>query len=75
MTLDMAEAAGFFSAIAHFEDTFVDLNTDDVQHVRLARPISGLKELYLPNTVFDCDLLVSLPKNEDASLGGAQLSP
>src|SRR5882724_4103879 len=29
MTLDMAEAAGFFAAIPGFENNFTDLNTDD----------------------------------------------
>ena len=74
MTLDMAEAAGFFSTIPKFEATFVDLNTDDVQHVFLHRPVSTLKELYLPNTVFDCDLLVSMPKMKTHHWAGATLS-
>lgn len=73
-TLDMAEAAGFFSAIPGFENAFIDLNTDDVHHVPLSNPISGLKELYLPNTVFDCDLLVSLPKMKTHHWTGATLS-
>jgi uncharacterized protein (DUF362 family) len=74
MTLDMAEAAGFFSAIPRFEDRFVDLNIDDVRRVVLARPLSTLKELYLPNTAFDCDLLVSLPKMKTHHWAGATLS-
>ncbi len=74
MTLDMAEAAGFFSAIPHFEDIFTDLNTDDVQRVSLTSPVSRLKELYLPNTIFDCDLLVSLPKMKTHHWAGATLS-
>ena len=74
MTLDMAEAAGFFSAIPNFEDVFVDLNMDDVQHVNLVQPVSTLKDLYLPNTVFDCDLLVSLPKMKTHHWAGATLS-
>jgi len=74
MTLDMADAAGFFSSIPRFEDLFVDLNTDDVQRVTLAHPVSTLKELYLPNTVFDCDLLVSLPKMKTHHWAGATLA-
>ena len=74
MTLDMAEAAGFFSAIPRFEDNFVDLNTDDVRRVEFRKPVSGLKELYLPNTAFDCDLLVSLPKMKTHHWAGATLS-
>jgi uncharacterized protein (DUF362 family) len=74
MTLDMAEAAGFFSAIPGFEDNFVDLNTADVRRVALLNPVSTLKELYLPNTVFDCDLLVSLPKMKTHHWAGATLA-
>jgi len=74
MTLDMAEGAGFFSAIPHFEDRFVDLNTADVRRVALASPVSTLKELYLPHTVFDCDLLVSLPKMKTHHWAGATLA-
>jgi uncharacterized protein (DUF362 family) len=74
MTLDMAEAAGFFSAVPHFEERFVDLNTDEVRRVTLENPISTLKELYLPNTAFDCDLLVSLPKMKTHHWAGATLA-
>jgi uncharacterized protein (DUF362 family) len=74
MTLDMAEAAGFFSAVPRFEERFVDLNTDDVQRISLAHPVSKLRQLYLPNTVFDCDLLVSLPKMKTHHWAGATLS-
>ncbi len=74
MTLDMAEAAGFFASIPRFEDIFTDLNTDDVRRVPLISPVSSLKNLYLPNTVFDCDLLVSLPKMKTHHWAGATLS-
>jgi uncharacterized protein (DUF362 family) len=74
MTLDMAEAAGFFSAVPHFEERFVDLNTDDVRRIALVNPVSKLKELYLPDTAFDCDLLVSLPKMKTHHWAGATLS-
>lgn len=74
MTLDMAESAGFFASIPRFEQIFTDLNTDDVQRVILANPASKLSELYLPNTVFDCDLLVSMPKMKTHHWAGATLS-
>lgn len=73
-TLDMAEAAGYFHAIPRFEANFTDLNLDEVQKVRLRQPFSSLKELYLPNTARDCDLLVSLPKMKTHHLAGATLS-
>lgn len=74
ITLDMAQAAGFFAAIPRFEDRFVDLNIDDVRRVTLSNPVSRLKELYLPETVFDCDLIVSLPKMKTHHWAGATLS-
>jgi uncharacterized protein (DUF362 family) len=74
MTLDMADAAGFFSAIPRFEDRFVDLNTADVRRVILAGAVSTLKELFLPHTVFDCDLLVNLPKMKTHHWAGATLA-
>jgi uncharacterized protein (DUF362 family) len=74
MTLDMAEEAGFFSAIHGFEDRFTDLNLDEVHRVQLREPFSRLKELYLPRTVLDCDLLVSLPKMKTHHWAGATLS-
>ncbi len=73
-TLDMAEAAGFFSAIPKFEDSFTDLNLDDVTRVMLQHPFSKLTELYLPNTAFACDLLVTLPKMKTHHWTGATLS-
>lgn len=73
-TLDMAEAAGYFEAIPHFEDLFTDLNLDDVSEIRIPRPFSKLKSLYLPNTALGCDLLVSLPKLKTHHWAGATLS-
>jgi uncharacterized protein (DUF362 family) len=74
MTFDLAEAAGFFSAIPRFEETFTDLNTDDVSRVTLVHPFSTLTELYLPHEVLGCDLLVSLPKMKTHHWVGATLS-
>jgi uncharacterized protein (DUF362 family) len=74
MTWDMAAAAGFFQSIAGFEGLFTDLNVDDLALVRLASHFSSLRELYLPQTVFDCDLLVSLPKMKTHHWTGATLS-
>ncbi len=74
MTLDLASAAGYFSAIRSFESTFTDLNLDDVTRVPLANPFSSLSELYLPNSALRCDLLVSLPKMKTHHWTGATLS-
>lgn len=74
ITLDLADAAAYFSTVPRFEDAFTDLNLDDVTKVVLRNPVSKLKSLYLPNTVLDCDLLVSLPKMKTHHWVGATLS-
>src|SRR2546429_8287772 len=56
-TLDLADAAGYFRIVPGFEDSFVDLNLDEVTRVRPARQFSRMKKLYLPNTALGADLL------------------
>ncbi len=73
-TLDLADAAGYFSAVPKFEDSFTDLNLDEVAKRDLTTPVSQLKSLYLPHTVLDCDLLVSLPKLKTHHWAGATLA-
>lgn len=73
-TLDLADAAGFFSTVPKFEDAFTDLNLDDVAKRAIPQPLSQLKTLYLPHTVLDCDLLVSLPKMKTHHWAGATLA-
>jgi uncharacterized protein (DUF362 family) len=74
VTLDLADSAGYFSAVPHFESLFTDLNLDEITRVRLRRPNSKLDSLFLPNTVLGCDLLVSLPKMKTHHWAGATLS-
>jgi len=73
-TLDMAEAAGYFRTIPHFEDLFTDLNVDRVSQVQLSRPHSRLKSIYLAQSALACDLLVSMPKMKTHHWVGATLS-
>ena len=73
-TLDLAESAGFFKAVKGFENQFVDLNLDDVSRVPISKPFSTLESLYLPHTVLNADLLVSLPKMKTHHWAGATLS-
>jgi len=73
-TLDLADAAGYFQTIPGFEDLFTDLNLDEVSAVRLPRPVSRLRSLYLPHTVLGSDLLVSMPKMKTHHWAGATLS-
>ncbi|MEQ1946839.1 MAG: DUF362 domain-containing protein [Bryobacteraceae bacterium] len=74
ITLDLADAAGYFSTVADFEKSFTDLNLDDVTRVDLKDPKSRLTSLYLPNTILGCDLLVSMPKLKTHHWAGATLS-
>jgi uncharacterized protein (DUF362 family) len=73
-TLDLADAAGYFSTISGFEDSFTDLNTDAVSKRVIPSPVSQLNSLYLPHTALDCDLLVSMPKMKTHHWAGATLS-
>jgi uncharacterized protein (DUF362 family) len=73
-TLDLAEAAGYFSLFPDFETVFTDLNLDDVSPIRLTRRFSRLGELYLPHTALGADLLVSLPKMKTHHWVGVTLS-
>ena len=74
VTLDLADAAGYFATVPRFESVFTDLNLDEITRVRLARPRSKLSSLYLPNSVLGCDLLVSMPKMKTHHWAGATLS-
>lgn len=74
VTLDLAEAGGYFATVPEFESNFTDLNLDEITRVDLARPQSKLQSLYLPNTVLGCDLLVSMPKLKTHHWVGATLS-
>ena len=74
VTLDLAEAAGYFETIPHFEDLFIDLNLDDVSRILLNNPFSRLNSVYFPNTALAADLLVSLPKMKTHHWVGATLS-
>ena len=74
ITLDLADAAGFFGVIPSFERLFTDLNLDEVTKVKLNSPVSKLRSLYLPHTALGADLLVSLPKMKTHHWVGATLS-
>jgi uncharacterized protein (DUF362 family) len=74
VTLDLADAAGYFSTVPKFESRFTDLNLDEITRVPLIRPQSKLNSVYFPNTVLGCDLLVSMPKMKTHHWVGATLS-
>jgi uncharacterized protein (DUF362 family) len=73
-TLDLADAAGYFHTVPDFENSFVDLNLDEVTRVRPERQFSRIKKLYLPNSALRADLLVSMAKMKTHHWAGATLS-
>lgn len=74
ITMDLADAAGYFHTVPKFEEVFTDLNLDEITPVRLRRPISKLRTVYFPNTALNADLLVSMPKLKTHHWVGATLS-
>ena len=73
-TLDLADAAGYFQTVRDFENSFVDLNLDEVTRVRPEQQFSRIKKLYLPNSALRADLLVSMAKMKTHHWAGATLS-
>ena len=55
-------------------ETFIDLNLDDARRVPTRTRASGLKELYLPETVLQADYVVSMPKLKTHHWAGVTLS-
>jgi uncharacterized protein (DUF362 family) len=70
-TWDLAEMAGYRKLFPGFDDSFVDLNLDDV---RAVRAFGNSMDLYLPRTVLDADLVVSVAKMKTHHWAGATLS-
>jgi uncharacterized protein (DUF362 family) len=70
-TYALAEMARYRKEIPKFDDTFVDLNRDDVTAVQ---GFANLGEIYLPNTALRADLIVSLAKMKTHHWAGATLS-
>jgi len=73
VTLELAEAAGYFQTVPGFEELFTDLNLDETTQVRVVRGRSRLEALHLPRTVLGADLVVSLAKMKTHHWVGATL--
>jgi len=70
----LLSASGIGDVLADTGATFIDLNHDAVRRVALDSDYSGLRHLYLPETVLDADLFVSLPKMKTHHWAGVTLS-
>jgi len=58
----LLEATGLFDLLRDLRLEFVDLNHDDVRLVKTTSWFSDLREVFLPVSVLDADVLVSMPK-------------
>src|SRR6266849_2475072 len=70
----VAETMRLREYLGPLEPSFVDLNVDDVRRVPLRTRASSLRELYLPETVLNADLVVSMPKLKTHHWAGVTLS-
>jgi uncharacterized protein (DUF362 family) len=68
------EASGLEAVLRERRVRFVDLNLDRVAQVELATRFTPLGRLWLPRTVLDADLFVSMPKLKMHHWAGVTLS-
>jgi uncharacterized protein (DUF362 family) len=67
-------ASGIYDVIKEHHVPYVDLNCDDVRPTRLLSSFTNLEQLYLPETLYNADLLVSMPKLKTHHWAGVTLS-
>jgi uncharacterized protein (DUF362 family) len=70
--LFLAEEAGYRAAVPRFNARFVDLNRNDVAHVREFADSAG--GIYLPRTALAADLVVSVARMKTHHWAGATLA-
>lgn len=70
----VVQAANLKPHLADRQIQFVDLNRDELVRVKLKANYSGLGGLWLPRTVLDSDLVVSMPKIKTHHWAGVTLS-
>lgn len=67
-------ASGLEDVLRETGAPYVDLNSDALRRVDLLSEYTGLDALYLPETVLDADLLISMPKLKTHHWAGVTLS-
>jgi uncharacterized protein (DUF362 family) len=67
-------ATGLYEVLREHRTRYVDLNNDDVRAVRTGSHYTRLGRLYLPETLLDADLVVSMPKLKTHHWAGVTLS-
>jgi uncharacterized protein (DUF362 family) len=66
--------SGLLEALSDVDAPFVDLNTDAVRRTALRSHYTPLQELWLPATVLDADVVISMPKMKTHHWAGVTLS-
>ena len=67
-------ASGIYRVLKEHRVPYVDLNSDDVRPTRLRSRFTTLEQLYLPETLYNADVLVSMPKLKTHHWAGVTLS-
>jgi len=70
----LLSASGLYEIIREHKVRYVDLNTDDIRAAPVRSNYTSFKQLYLPETLFNADLLVSMPKLKTHHWAGVTLS-
>ena len=70
----LLSASGLYQVIKEHRVRYIDLNSDDVRPTPLRSSFTDLKQLYLPEALYNADLLISLPKLKTHHWAGATLS-
>jgi uncharacterized protein (DUF362 family) len=70
----LLELSGLDEVVRGERARFVDLNTDSIHRVAMATNFTTLQELWLPETILDADLVVSMPKMKTHHWAGVTLS-
>jgi len=70
----LLSASGLYDVIKEHRIRYVDLNTDDVRATKLKSHFSHFEQIYLPETLYNADLLVSMPKLKTHHWAGVTLS-
>ena len=66
--------SGLLEALDGVQARFVDLNTDAVRRQRLQSSYTQLRDLWLPTTIADADVVISMPKMKTHHWAGLTLS-
>jgi uncharacterized protein (DUF362 family) len=70
----LLSASGLYDVIREHRVRYVDLNSDDVRATPLRSSFTDFAELYLPEALYNADLLVSIPKLKTHHWAGVTLS-